>query len=610
MLSSVGCCLDEKVGSRDSLFQVRSYQRFYVWSEEKVKTYLDDIQTTITRYVRDNSIVHFFGQMIFLEISRDGRGRKTYEVIDGQQRLTTFLITVAAVVGKTRQLYREYPDIKDTAEVFENDCKLYLKSVKEGAEPIDKLVLPPQDNDYFQGILRSLANCSPVTIQSTPISHKHLFLAQQVIANRIDSIIRDFGTPEEKLHILQQFFKVATERFQIVVIEPNSEIYTYQLYQVVNDRGEPLKDSELLKAKSLEVLSSNAIRIEEAKNIWNDILADPGNETENYLKWCYLSSVGADKDDARYYHAYLRNYFQIQDNMILTEDEQIAFLSKLSGLHEDIKLCRKLANGIWPFEQGTCQQWQKNVLSGLILGMKHTLCIPVLISAYHQPTHHGVSKEDNFYSCLELCETFFIILKGICGWREDKFKSKYLQASLSMRNNPTTYRARQFKEALIAIDPQEVQRNFQSNINGITYKSKGSNSLLKYLLFMLETYYPSYDANNVPSKNRIPDGTNVVYSELSIEHIYPKVAQAGDEDEQLERCKNSIGNLLPYGKNANSRLKSKPYPEKRPFYLTARLATVTTLAGEHTTWTYEDYQSRSIDVCEKLKKLLLRFYPA
>ena len=133
--------------------------------------------------------------------SRDGRGRKTYEVIDGQQRLTTFLITVAAVVGKTRQLYREYPDIKDTAEVFENDCKLYLKSVKEGAEPIDKLVLPPQDNDYFQGILRSLANCSPVTIHSTPISHKHLFLAQQVIANRIDSIIRDFGTPEEKLHI-------------------------------------------------------------------------------------------------------------------------------------------------------------------------------------------------------------------------------------------------------------------------------------------------------------------------------------------------------------------------------------------------------------------------
>ena len=39
MLSSFGRCLDEKVGSRDSLFQVRSYQRFYVWSEEKVKTY-------------------------------------------------------------------------------------------------------------------------------------------------------------------------------------------------------------------------------------------------------------------------------------------------------------------------------------------------------------------------------------------------------------------------------------------------------------------------------------------------------------------------------------------------------------------------------------------
>ena len=609
MLDNYGCNLAEKVGSNDSLFQVRSYQRFYVWSEEKVKIYLDDIQSTVTRYGRDNSIVHFFGQMIFLEMTRDGRNRKTYEVIDGQQRLTTFLMTIAALIGKAKKLAQEFPTIRDAAETLEKECNPYLKSVKEGVEPADKLVLPSQDNDYYQSILRNLANNVSITSHNTPISHKHLFAAQKVIVDRLENITDNAETAEEKLRILRQFFDVATERFQAVVIEPTSEVYTYQLYQVVNDRGEPLKDSELLKAKSLEVLSENNGRVETAKDIWNDILSDPGNETANYLKWCYLSAVGDDKDVSRYYHAYLKNYFRIQDNALLSEEEQIAFLNKLYGLHEDIKLCRKLAKGIWPFEPGTCHQWQRNVLSGLIVGMKHTLCIPVLLSAYHQPAHHGVSQEDNFYSCLELCETFFILLRGVCGWREDKFKSKYLRAALSMRENPTTYRSHQFKEALIQIDTQDVLRNFQSNINNTVYKSKGSNSLLKYLLFMLETYYPSYDENNVPSKSRIPDGTNVVYTELSIEHIYPKVAEDGDVDQQLEQIKNNIGNLLPYGKNANSRLKSKPYSEKRPYYLTSRLATVTTLANEHTTWAYEDYQTRNNDVCEKLRKLLLRFYP-
>jgi len=160
MLDSYGCNLAEKVGSNDSLFQVRSYQRFYVWSEEKVKIYLDDIQSTVTRYGRDNSIVHFFGQMIFLEMTRDGRNRKTYEVIDGQQRLTTFLMTIAALIGKAKKLAQEFPTIRDAAETLEKECNPYLKSVKEGVEPADKLVLPSQDNDYYQSILIKIQTSS------------------------------------------------------------------------------------------------------------------------------------------------------------------------------------------------------------------------------------------------------------------------------------------------------------------------------------------------------------------------------------------------------------------------------------------------------------------
>ena len=64
-------------------FQIRSsnYQRFYVWDESKVDTYLNDIIFTLTRRETDKSVMHYFGQTILLETDEDRRGRKTFEVM-------------------------------------------------------------------------------------------------------------------------------------------------------------------------------------------------------------------------------------------------------------------------------------------------------------------------------------------------------------------------------------------------------------------------------------------------------------------------------------------------------------------------------------------------
>lgn len=608
MLDSYDHTLKDMVGSRDWLFEVNNYQRFYVWSIEKVNTYIDDIIATIARLSRDESAVHYFGQMIFLRKGTDRRSRSTYEVIDGQQRLTTFLMLVATIKGVALNLRNSFEEIAHVAQEIENDCQNYLKSSKEGAPTIDKLILAPRDNMYFQQILQSLSTYTAAAKETTPVSHKFLYEAQESILRRVSEIIDHIETPAAKVAKLKNIFEVAAEKFQIVAIIPTAEEYTYQLYQVVNDRGEPLKDSELLKAKSIEVLTGNDTRTEEAKRIWNDILSDPGAETENYLKWCYMSKVGDDKKETRYYHAYLKHYFCIQDNAILTDEEQQKFLQDLQELHKDIVLCRKIAKGIWPFEDSDLQLWQKNVLKNLIVGMKHTLCIPVLISAYRQPAYHGVSTEQNFYKCLELCETFFVLIKGVFRLREDKFKSRYLAASVNMRATPTTYRFSHFREDLKQIDPDDLKQDCLSRLQVLTYAPQATNSVIKYLLILLETYYPTFDAQNIPHTNRVPDGTGLVYSELSVEHIYAESALPQFYDEELEAQKHKLGNLLPYGKRANSMLKSKPYVEKIPYYRGVRLATANALVDAYTSWSQVEFERRQQDVCVKLNNLLLRFH--
>ena len=97
MLTSRIRSMRELVGNEDSLYSINNYQRFYVWDKDKVNTYLNDILKVIQRHAEPTPPKHFLGQFIVERIHEDDRGRKTYEVIDGQQRLTTFILLVAPI---------------------------------------------------------------------------------------------------------------------------------------------------------------------------------------------------------------------------------------------------------------------------------------------------------------------------------------------------------------------------------------------------------------------------------------------------------------------------------------------------------------------------------
>lgn len=612
MLKSTDRFVGELVDSPDSLYRISNYQRFYVWNESKVDTYLNDILLTLRRRESDNSVMHYFGQIIILETGEDRRGRKTYEVIDGQQRLTTFLMFVAGLHGKTIQLAKEYSEIANEAEKFQKKCMGYLESEKPNADRVPRLELSETDNSYYATILDNLCSAEKVEKHTKPQSHKCLFAAQDRIREWLDFITSDQATAANKLSFMEKMLETATEAFQIVVIRPTEEKHTYQLYQVVNDRGEPLTEGELLKAKSIEVLASNETYANKARKIWDDILKDPGNKTDEYLKWCYMSKIGAEKSQDRYYRAFLENYFHVADGQIITEEVQKQFLKDLEGLYQDVVTCRKLDQGIWPYAEAnsSVEEWKKKVLSTLVVGRKHKLCIPVLLSAYVQNADKKVqTAEDNFFSCLEICETFFVLVKGVFTWREDRLKERYLEAAKKMRDPKEKFQSHQLKMLLAKIDPKLVKEECLQKLKALSYAKKGDNSLMKHLCILLETYWSCFDEDGKVYTSRVSDGTNLVYKELSLEHIYPESAPDEIQDPVMAANKHRLGNLLIYGKKENTKLKNKPYTLKREAYSKSRFATVSTVGDSVKEWTLAEYNKRHDDVCEKLKVLLLRFYP-
>ena len=73
-------------------FVIPDYQRGYAWEKEHVEAMLEDIKHMLD-YPPEHE--HFTGTLV-LSSHREGSG--VYEVVDGQQRLTTLMIVLAGMV--------------------------------------------------------------------------------------------------------------------------------------------------------------------------------------------------------------------------------------------------------------------------------------------------------------------------------------------------------------------------------------------------------------------------------------------------------------------------------------------------------------------------------
>ncbi|WP_181235534.1 DUF262 domain-containing protein [Helicobacter pylori] len=75
---------------KDELYyQIPIYQRPYQWTEENCEKLLDDL---FFNYEDDRESDYFCGSLVLILISEDSKKAKTYDVVDGQQRLSTFIL--------------------------------------------------------------------------------------------------------------------------------------------------------------------------------------------------------------------------------------------------------------------------------------------------------------------------------------------------------------------------------------------------------------------------------------------------------------------------------------------------------------------------------------
>ena len=96
---------DKQIGEilNRAVFDIPRNQRRYVWEKNNWKELLEDIIFSC----RDNATSHFLGSIV-LENKGKNNGLDYYTIIDGQQRITTIVLSLMAIM----KLLNEY-DMED-----------------------------------------------------------------------------------------------------------------------------------------------------------------------------------------------------------------------------------------------------------------------------------------------------------------------------------------------------------------------------------------------------------------------------------------------------------------------------------------------------------------
>ena len=272
--------------------KIDDYQRPYSWKEEQIEDFFGDLKDAS----EPNSEDHFFGTLI---LQQEEDGQKFASLVDGQQRLTTFFLTVAAIRDELWRLSereiprsgspipkRPYDDcINLLLDPGSTNGRFRFRPNRFAKEIIDKCAFAEPDK---QDKLRPRGN------PSTGALRKGI----RKIRESLSEVLSD-KSEVDKLHTLDRLLDTLLHKFFVLKIETTSLSESLDVYLTLNDRGTQLGPTDIVKGKLMMALGAEAdeeeqIELQERINIdWDKLIADVV-EPETFMRH-FLISTGKEK---------------------------------------------------------------------------------------------------------------------------------------------------------------------------------------------------------------------------------------------------------------------------------------------------------------------------
>jgi hypothetical protein len=234
--SGLGIAIGESgVGSVLNRYQLRVplNQRSYAWDESHVKTLLTDFSNAVA-----SETSNYFLGTIVLTPSGDGK----WEVADGQQRLATTAMLIAAIRDF---LFAGTANEKSAANKYTQN--FLLEFDETSGEHVPKMRLNAEDNDFFvKATLLDPDNPDRGAAQLQTESHERISRACKLCAEHVAKLVAPYSKVDQAKR-LYSWISFLRDSAVVIEIRVPDQFNAYTLFETLNDRGLRASQADILK---------------------------------------------------------------------------------------------------------------------------------------------------------------------------------------------------------------------------------------------------------------------------------------------------------------------------------------------------------------------------
>lgn len=273
-------------------YHVPKYQREYTWGKNEWEQLLTDID--------ENDPGYFMGSIICIDDNSElGPGEsRVYELVDGQQRMTTLSILLMAIYAYYLELL---PEIEETGEDDDVDeVKLIISNIKKRILIKKNSVNKGEIYSFKEKDKFCFLRLQPSTQKNNFADYLHILQELGLITGKFTSkfcgnrrIYKAFSyfyehLPEGVQALNELLHKIESLKFIHISVASSSDAFT--LFESLNNRGIPLSVMDIIKNKMLAAMERNHDKsIDESYDDWQELLTylPEFPEQERFLRHYY-----------------------------------------------------------------------------------------------------------------------------------------------------------------------------------------------------------------------------------------------------------------------------------------------------------------------------------
>ncbi len=544
-----------KIFSSDFDYDIPSFQRPYAWTEEETGELFDDLFDFYENEGTDEQ--YFLGSVVL--VKEDDKPHA--EVIDGQQRLTTLTILLAAITSKLSGDDR-------------NDFKNYIIEpgrASQGIASKPRLQIRKRDRDFFKKYIQDMKFDELFTLgpeaQDTE-AKANIIRNAKLLMDRIND-----NLPTESAII--NFGAFLVQRCLLVAVSTPTEQAAFRIFSVMNSRGMSLLATDIIKADVIGAIPDH--KQQEYNDKWEELeveLSRSGfNDLFGHIRMI-KTKIKAKKSLQEEFYKYV-----LPD---INASSAIDFIENTLEPYADAYSAIKNSQ-----YTGTTGVDEVNDILCWLNRIDNSDWVPVAM-LYYVKHKDDANAMNQFLRRLERLAAYM----RATSWDVSHRIERYAKVLDDIENAAGTA----YGSSIDLTDTEIAE--FLDRLNSDIYKMVSNKR--NYLILRLDSF--------------VSDGAAKYDSKvLTIEHVLPQTIAPGSKWEanwpdaaERDQWLHKIGNILPLSKRKNSQAQNYEFDVKKDKYFKGKVGTasyaLTSQVLSYSEWTPAVVKKRQEELIEVYKR--------